>query len=429
MQLPRPTEESYSESESSDEDPEVSTDSLCEDIQGVYEDWIFSLNRDDKKMLAMMLYDNYVTRFGLRKTAAAVEVGLTLGVSDKTIRIWRRDFISNGGQFSEYQRGKYERYIVIDDKEYKEMALTWIRLNSSVKGRPNMTAADFRTWVISTFLPQVKLHHPQVPSSILERTAIRWLHQLGFEPASTKMGVYIDGHERSDVVEYRKLYLRKLEILESTHAPPPPVSDEPAPEPSDRRKLVLIFHDETVYHSNDDQKWMWAEKGKQPIRPKGQGRGIMVSDFIEEHGGYLRLSDEEYESAKDSHPGLWKEARQLLKLGAEYEGYWDSEKFLNQVEHSIKIAEIKYPRESHSLVFLFDQSSGHTAFSDDALNVNRMNVRPGGAQAKLHDTVWNGRGQKMVFSDGTPKGMKRVLEERGVNTKGMKAEKNARSSG
>ena len=35
----------------------------------------------------------------------------------------------------------------------------------------------------------------------------------------------------------------------------------------------------------------------------------MVSDFIEEHG--IQLSDEEYKSAKDSHPGLWKEARQL----------------------------------------------------------------------------------------------------------------------
>jgi len=44
---------------------------------------------------------------------------------------------------------------------------------------------------------------------------------------------------------------------------------------------------------------MWAEKGKQPIRPNGQGQGIMVSDFIEEHGGYLRLSNEEYEAAKD----------------------------------------------------------------------------------------------------------------------------------
>ena len=29
--------------------------------------------------------------------------------------------------------------------------------------------------------------------------------------------------------------------------------------------------------------------------------------------------------------------RIAIKLEAEYEGYWDSEKFLNQVEHSIKV--------------------------------------------------------------------------------------------
>ena len=428
LQLPRPIEESdvdgsSSDSECSDDDPEVSTATVLRDeIQGVYDDWLFSLGRDDKKMMAMMMYDSFVSRFGLRKTAAAVEVGQVMGISDKSIRVWRQDFLKNGGSFSEYQRGRYERYVVIEDEEFKEMALTWIRSNSSVKGRPNMTAANFRSWVVSVLLPQVKLHHPQVPSSISDRTAVRWLHQLGFEPASTKKGVFIDGHERSDVVEYRKLYLRKLEILESTHAPPPPISGEPAPvSSSDRRKLVLIFHDEVVYHSNDDQKWMWSEKGKQPIRPKSQGRALMVSDFIEEHNGYLRLSDEEFDGAKESHPELWKEARRVLKLGAEHEGYWDSEKFLTQVDHSITIAEIKYPKESHSLVFLFDQSSGHTAFSNDALNVNRMNVRPGGSQAILRDTVWDGKTQKMCFSDGTAKGMQQVLEERGVNTRGMKA--------
>jgi len=101
----------------------------------------------------------------------------------------------------------------------------------------------------------------------------------------------------------------------------------------------------------------------------------------------------------------------------------DSDQFMNQVEYNITIAEIKYPKETHSLVFLFDQSSGYTAFADDALNVNRMNVRPGGAEAILHDTVWNGMSQRMVLSDGRPKGMKRVHEERGVNTKGMKAER------
>ncbi len=129
-----------------------------------------------------------------------------------------------------------------------------------------MTAVQFRSWVVDVLLPQVRVHHPQVPSSISDRTAVRWLYQIGFKPVSTKKGIFIDGHERSDVVEYWKLYLRNLEILESTHAPPPPVSDEPAPEPSDRRKLVLIYHDEAAYHANDDQRWMWA---KREVTPSG----------------------------------------------------------------------------------------------------------------------------------------------------------------
>ena len=42
----------------------------------------------------------------------------------------------------------------------------------------------------------------------------------------------------------------------------------------------------------------------------------MVSNFIEKHNGYLKLTDNEYDKAKDFHPGIWKEARQLLKIGA-----------------------------------------------------------------------------------------------------------------
>ena len=39
----------------------------------------------------------------------------------------------------------------------------------------------------------------------------------------------------------------------------------------------------------------------------------------------------------------------------------------------------------------------------------------------MHDTVYNGKRQSMVFPDGTPKGMARVLQERGVDIRGMKA--------
>ena len=109
---------------------------------------------------------------------------------------------------------------------------------------------------------------------------------------------------------------------------------------------------------------------------------------------------------------MWKEARCFLKIGAKYEGCWDSEKFLRQVEHVITIAERKYPKETHSLVFLFDQSSGHTAFASEALNVNHMNVNPGGAQQPLWDTIWDGWLRRMIFSDGRPKVMQEVLTER-----------------
>ena len=52
-----------------------------------------------------------------------------------------------------------------------------------------------------------------------------------------------------------------------------------------------------------------------------------------------------------------------------------------------------------------------------------MNVYPGGKQPALRDGLWEGKVQKMVLPDGTPKGMKMVLQERGVDVKGMNAEK------
>ena len=59
---------------------------------------------------------------------------------------------------------------------------------------------------------------PNAPSKITARTAKHWLDKLGFEQLSSKKGIYIDGHERADVVKYQKLYLKKLDILASTHS-------------------------------------------------------------------------------------------------------------------------------------------------------------------------------------------------------------------
>ena len=44
-------------------------------------------------------------------------------------------------------------------------------------------------------------------------------------------------------------------------------------------------------------------------------------------------------------------------------------------------------------------------------------MRPGGKQPVMCTTMWNGQRQDMVESNGVPKGLKQVLQERGINTK------------
>lgn len=83
--------------------------------------------------------------------------------------------------------------------------------------------------------------------------------------------------------------------------------------------------------------------------------------------------------------------------------------------------EKKYPMAQG--MFIFDNAPSHVKKPEDALNPERMNVRDGGKQPFMQDTEWNGEVQEMVTDDGLQKGMKTVLEERGVDTRGMNASK------
>jgi hypothetical protein len=98
-----------------------------------------------------------------------------------------------------------------------------------------------------------------------------------------------------------------------------------------------------------------------------------------------------------------------------------------KLESALKIFNNLYPNCVG--VFFFDQSSAHNAFGEDALVAKRMNVGPGGKTAKpMHTTIipmdnpnplLRGKSQYMVFPEvneraGQSKGMKLVLEERGL---------------
>ena len=77
--------------------------------------------------------------------------------------------------------------------------------------------------------------------------------------------------------------------------------------------------------------------------PKSRGAGIMVSDFISEQDGYLKLSDQEFAIGRTIFPGLKQYARAYIEYGENRDGYWTSDKFMEQLEYCAKMAECKYP--------------------------------------------------------------------------------------
>ena len=127
--------------------------------------------------------------------------------------------MENKFSFKETRQGKYERMCILNDEGLRERASEFVRENAFKKGEPNMTFVMFLELVNERLL-----HHlsPNLPRSISLRTAIRWLHDLGFKPMSHKKGIYIDGHEREDVVKYRDEYLPEVHTMQQTHQRPPP---------------------------------------------------------------------------------------------------------------------------------------------------------------------------------------------------------------
>lgn len=55
----------------------------------------------------------------------------------------------------------------------------------------------------------------------------------------------------------------------------------------------ILMHDETCFHANDQDEFVWMKDGEMPLRSKSRGRIVHISDFIIEDGGRLFLTPEQ----------------------------------------------------------------------------------------------------------------------------------------
>lgn len=211
------------------------------------------------------------------------------------------------------------------------------------------------------------------PFVIQIRTARNWLRRLGFEFQQIKKGVYQDGHERPDVVNYGQTIFipRFLELLKFSihvdnegHSIYPKNVDQP---------LVFVTHDESRFCTNDGTRAGLLTEGHQPIKPKGNGKGIMVADCLTPMG---RLPD----------------AAQLLETGQNR--WWTAEMLLEQFKDAVAIFKAQFPGCKD--IWLFDSATSHSAYSKDALVANSVSLNPGGAQPRMRNGYFYRDGQKII---------------------------------
>ncbi len=331
---------------------------------------------DMQKAFAIRVFTTAVSTWGKGILEACTLASEVTGFSAECIRRWASSYFifigSCPGPLNNLDRdvieqellsdrgtGSGNQSLLIHDEEFKLKAREFVRKNTCKKGEPNLTAHTFQVWIESTY-----------SVTVCDETARVWLHLLGFSQQNHQKGVFFDGHDREDVVKYRTEFLNKLEEYdELTKTPNGPT---PLTQPG-TKPLIRIVHDESTFYANADQTHFWADGQIQVLRQKSLGQAIMVSDFIVEGGGYLR--DE------------GGEARLLLETHSE--GYFNNDKFLEQVDMALDIFDRRYPQ--YKGIFMFDNAPCHKKVADDALCVEHMNVNPGGKQPKMRDATGMGR--------------------------------------
>ena len=142
-------------------------------------------------------------------------------------------------------------------------------------------------------------------ASISDKTALRWLEGNWAGPMrKLKNGMYLDGHERSDVVEYRKAFVERwMEhgggdsidgITMGTELPPTPQWIPGPPRcpldasTSSWSHTTNPLSSRMMNTTQDGTTWT-ASRNR---RPKGNGQSLMVSDFLTSDWGRLRDGSE-----------------------------------------------------------------------------------------------------------------------------------------
>ena len=146
------------------------------------------------------------------------------------------------------KRGKHSKSSSpFEDNNFKADLRAFVKENGRVKGEV-LTLKGVREWVGK----KLGLEESEWFST---HTMMRWLHDLGFNVECDKKGLYVDGHERADVVESREKFMRDYKEVYSKECFQLDDNNDELPAlPKASDQYVLVSQDEKCWHSNEIQK-------------------------------------------------------------------------------------------------------------------------------------------------------------------------------
>ena len=262
-------------------------------------------------------------------------------------------------------------------------------------------------------------------------------------------GMYLDGHEQADVVEYCKGFLVRMQEYQkrmTTHNQDGNILLHPTgiDIAAGKYPLVEITQDESTFMMYDRHWTKWDHVDAKQPEEKNEGPSLMILGMLTQEWGKLKHGDQWVQGNFDflellTYWIFYRTSQVVFKACKNHDGYFDNDDLVKQVELSMDIFEEKTHGFKRAL-FLFDNATSHQKRAPDAPSARKMwkspklswTACPGGP--KMRDTVLpDGSIQSFYHPEDHPtmpgwfKGMQAVLDERGLfrykeNGKGMNGE-------
>jgi len=265
---------------------------------------------DHARMISIRAYLEQV-REGEGKMEASQYVAQTIWKKGPylatCIRNWAKEFLETE-KLAHHQQGAHAKIdALIDDEDFSQKCIEWLREQQVEKRDP----LSLKKWIEEELFP--KMTGSTKRETISETTCRTYMMEWGFSYSAYSKDVYYDGHEREDVIEYRKGWVnrmldleKRMDIFEGEEMKivAPALGD-------DEKKVVQITHDECTFYANDGKRWMWIGEGESILRKKGDGKSLMVSGFVCPCCGFV--DSETIEPGKNAD-GWWKTENMVAQV-------------------------------------------------------------------------------------------------------------------